>query len=144
MQPETFKINILVVAPLRVTLFLTFIRATFDLTFFLTSFGLNVFPHALVTSETDLRVLMDFFFLSFSFSMIASPTLSPRLVLPSCKKTKLYYRNEKVLQSKHICTKKDEILITMKPETITNKTETPKVFHKVPSRHSRLTPSDST
>jgi hypothetical protein len=80
--------------------FLTFIRATFDLIFFLSSFGLDLFPHALLTWETGLSVLMDFFFLSFSLSMIASPILSPRLDLLSCNLTVYIFKNEKGYQIK--------------------------------------------
>ena len=73
---------------------LTFIKATFDLTFLRSSLGLRRLPQAFVTAETDFKVLIDFFFFSFSgFSpFTASPdpqTLPPRAVLPSCTGPKL-------------------------------------------------------
>ena len=46
----------------------TFIRATLDFIFFFSSFGLSLFPHALVTCVIDFKVVRDFFFFSFSLS----------------------------------------------------------------------------
>ena len=42
--------------------------ATLDFIFFFSSFGLSLFPHALVTWVIDFKVVRDFFFFSFSLS----------------------------------------------------------------------------
>ena len=81
--------------------FITFIKATFDLTFFFSILGLNLLPQALVTWETDLSVLMDFFFLSFSLSEIVSPMLPSRFDFPSYK-VEMFITEIKAKQSSNI------------------------------------------